>query len=388
MKKDNEGEKITKKKKTKLTFKDVLKKNWIFIAVYIVQIVLSVIAYTNVDKVIDNLITTFDELGQVFGNSVTSFIDIYRSSTGRGMIFFFITAAVILGVVGLYYALTDKLNKHKIYLIVTNAIAAEEGLSLISIFYSLVCVVGIVFSALLKREVLTKEEKLELKKESVPKKFKQKKSTVDVYVKSAIMIVAYFALMFLPFENLFPSSWSFAISIVIYIILITLSIWFYFAEYKQMFAAFKNFKHKVGFIFKKWAIMFALYAPFSLVINLFFGMAENQTSLNAMNPFFIIVIATLYAPLVEETVFRGAIRKLIKNDIIYIIVSAVAFGLVHTIGQEVNLLYTLAKAVPYAIMGGYMAYIYTKNNNMMYNISLHATHNFLVSIPGIFGYFI
>ena len=94
-------------------------------------------------------------------------------------------------------------------------------------------------------------------------------------------------------------------------------------------------------------------------------------------------LAIIYAPIVEETLFRGCIRRFIKNDKLFIIVSALVFGLLHTAFSEETIYNALVLAIPYATMGGFLAYIYTKTNNMLCNMSFHCFHNTIAMIISI-----
>ena len=89
----------------------------------------------------------------------------------------------------------------------------------------------------------------------------------------------------------------------------------------------------------------------------------------------------IWAPIVEESIFRGLIRRFMpNNDKLFILVSAVLFGLLHTIGQEANLYDTLVQSLQYVAMGGVMAYTYVKSNNICTNIGVHFCQNTLASV--------
>ena len=93
-----------------------------------------------------------------------------------------------------------------------------------------------------------------------------------------------------------------------------------------------------------------------------------------------IPLAVIYAPIVEESLFRGCLRRFFKNDKVFIIISAISFGLLHTIFSEPNLYNAIVMGIPYMAIGGFLAYLYTKTNNMCTNMAFHAFHNAIVMI--------
>ena len=110
------------------------------------------------------------------------------------------------------------------------------------------------------------------------------------------------------------------------------------------------------------------------------SISSNQTVLETM-PFYVLLpLAIIYAPVVEEALFRGCIRRFIANDILFIIISGIVFGLLHTFFSEFLIFNILVLAIPYALMGAFLAYIYTKTNNIFSNIFCHAFNNLIATI--------
>ena len=92
----------------------------------------------------------------------------------------------------------------------------------------------------------------------------------------------------------------------------------------------------------------------------------------------------LYAPFVEELLFRKAIRKIIKGDdkyikITYIIISAVIFGLLHVITLDASF-YDLLMGIPYMVVGLSLGYIYSKTDNVFSTMQFHLMHNTILLI--------
>ncbi len=102
----------------------------------------------------------------------------------------------------------------------------------------------------------------------------------------------------------------------------------------------------------------------------------NQSSIEDLPLYISAPLAIIWAPIVEEVVFRGLFRKMIKNNYLFILLSGLIFGLLHTM-SEGTLTNVFALAVPYVTLGVFLAYIYQKTENLSSNIFVHAFHNTL-----------
>ena len=89
--------------------------------------------------------------------------------------------------------------------------------------------------------------------------------------------------------------------------------------------------------------------------------------------------ALFSTPIVEEVIFRGVLRRFIKNNTLFIIASGIIFGVLHTIG-EASLANIIIMAMPYAVLGGGWAYLYAKTDNITNNILAHAFQNTLATL--------
>ena len=94
-------------------------------------------------------------------------------------------------------------------------------------------------------------------------------------------------------------------------------------------------------------------------------------------PIYMCFSTVIYAPLVEEIIFRKTFKNIIKNGTIFILVSGIVFGLIH-ISYSDNMFNELLITVPYMIMGFDFAYIYHKSNNIFTTITIHSLHNLVL----------
>lgn len=181
-----------------------------------------------------------------------------------------------------------------------------------------------------------------------------------------------------------------------------------------------------------------------------FGLSEESTvenqalieELMASAPAMMIISTSIFAPIEEELLFRGAIGKVIKNKKVFILVSGLIFGLMHVTGsitlllellllgvvmnfilsndkiskdnkkmlsvislvsilllfggifyfQKGNLISIIMKAdlvevfgsVIYIAMGIFLAALYAKEDNIILNIAVHAINNILGVIALLF----
>ena len=97
-------------------------------------------------------------------------------------------------------------------------------------------------------------------------------------------------------------------------------------------------------------------------------------------PIYMTFSTVIYAPFVEELLFRKVVRNIVKgNDklmkIAYIIISAVIFGLLHVISLDASFS-DILMGIPYMIVGLALGYIYIKTDeNMFGTMQFHLMHN-------------
>ena len=117
------------------------------------------------------------------------------------------------------------------------------------------------------------------------------------------------------------------------------------------------------------------------IINYVLGIATGEgiqipllDALDGLNPFLIIVLTAVVAPVFEELVFRKIIiDSVIKyNEISAIIFSGLCFGLFH--GNLSQFVYTF-------VVGMLFAYIYVRTGKIKYTICCHVVLNTLGSVP-------
>lgn len=152
----------------------------------------------------------------------------------------------------------------------------------------------------------------------------------------------------------------------------------------------KNHESYFKTYFKYWLLALGIMMVSNLIIML---ITENETSGNeeavrnliTKSPIYAYFSSVIFAPFVEEIIFRRSIRNIIPIDSIFIIVSGLVFGSLHIItgySGPLDLLYL----IPYCAPGLIFAYILTKTDNVLVSASIHLMHNGIMVSLQIFAY--
>lgn len=153
-----------------------------------------------------------------------------------------------------------------------------------------------------------------------------------------------------------------------------------FNKYKKNF--WKNFEES----FKYYFIGLVIMIVSNLIITFFFtdanaGNEETVRSMIDMVPLYMIFSVSLYAPFVEELIFRHSIKdcvmchgnnKLIRG--IYVFISGFIFAAMHILGQTTSVL-DYIYLIPYMSLGIAFSALYSKTDNIFSSISMHCLHN-------------
>lgn len=145
----------------------------------------------------------------------------------------------------------------------------------------------------------------------------------------------------------------------------------------------KNFKNLRKYM-DYWAIAFVLMIISNVVITSLLpsSVATNQELLNEMFtriPIYVIVSSVIYAPFIEETIFRLSLRNVFKSDKLFIIMSGLVFGALHVV-SSFERIQDLAYIITYSIPGFAFAYALVKSKNIFVPMSLHLFHNGLMTL--------
>jgi membrane protease YdiL (CAAX protease family) len=284
--------------------------------------------------------------------------------------------SIIINTFILYWAFSDKLLKKR------NKVVGGAIYNILIAFLELgqlIAIINIIVIMTAKRE----------KKEDFPDKKKEmpvlKKETVT---KEKIILAIVFACVYFSqfiWSKYIPNNVTirYIIELAFDVFLMFLAIVFFMDLFSSSFKTFKNnfkayYQNLIGDVGKFYLVYFAVAVTAALLLNT--DVSANQKVIESLPLWLSIPLAIVYAPLVEETVFRGCIRRFIKNDKIFIVISGLAFGLIHTVLSEASLYSMLVHSIPYVLMGGFLAHLYVKSNNICTNIAFHCFHNSMAMI--------
>ncbi|MBQ6547088.1 MAG: CPBP family intramembrane metalloprotease [Bacilli bacterium] len=144
----------------------------------------------------------------------------------------------------------------------------------------------------------------------------------------------------------------------------------------------KKYANNFGKLFstglKLWLIGIALMITSNLIIHFLYptATATNEDAVQEMlktAPIYTTFTACIFAPFMEEMVFRKSLQKVFTSDILFIIFSGLLFGFAHIMG--VSNMIDMIYIIPYALFGCVFAYTYVKTNNIFVSITFHVIHN-------------
>ncbi len=340
-------------------------------------IIISIISLftLNVSEIIQQQLDIFNSF---FENDIPQkILDIINNTS---IYYISIILGIFFSVIILIIVMKGNINKNKTILMV---------LSILTIlFCDQIGLIGLVnFIVLLnvkkdKKEKVKEEDELPILDEPI--------RTKNIIFKSLVLICSYLLFLFvIPrflkyFIDIKSNNITVIANLVIDIILLTLTLLLFFKDIKQQLKVFwQNIKIYMPKVFKAYLFSLLLSFIINFIIILIKGDIQesaNQLALTGLPVWYLFFGSVIYAPVVEESVFRGSLRNIIKNNKLFIIISACLFGIIHTIGQEVNIMDTIVLALPYMAMGYVMANLYVKTNNIACNMALHALNNAIAVI--------
>lgn len=139
----------------------------------------------------------------------------------------------------------------------------------------------------------------------------------------------------------------------------------------------QNKKKYIDFDLTIWGIFLGIGMISNLILKIVVGEeSTNQIIVENLPMVFKIVSGIFLAPILEEIVFRGLLKKVIKNKVVFIIISSLIFGTMHIVPNLINPI-QLLYLVPYVLAGVELGFIYAKTDNIFTSITLHMFSNAL-----------
>ena len=350
-----------------------MKKKVYFILVSVIQIILSIVIIATAERIAQ---TQLDSLEQIYAEFPIEFQQRMKSMLENGGKFIVSIPAIItiiMNVLILIEAVKNNILKKKgklIGLSIGCFLVAENTI------LSLLALLNIIILALLKRK----------NTEDSPKKeipiVEYKVSTKKEMIFALVALMVYCSQFILAsIINLNTLTQKIIVQIIMDVIILVAVIICFKDKLKRDLKLFKeNAKAYLQYILPKVGIIYLLMLLVSIASMLISQEASsvNQETLETLPKWYMAPMAIIWAPIVEEVIFRGVLRRFIKNNTLFIIASGIIFGVLHTIG-EASLANIIIMAMPYAVLGGGWAYLYAKTDNITNNILAHAFQNTLAT---------
>lgn len=142
----------------------------------------------------------------------------------------------------------------------------------------------------------------------------------------------------------------------------------------------ENAKAYLKYIFPKFLLYLLLYFIISIICMKM--LPESQKSVNQQTSeflptWYLILGVVIIGPILEELIYRIIPRRFISNKVIFIVISAIIFGIAHVTREE-SIYNAFIHMIPYSVMGGFFAYIYASTDNLTNNTLCHMFHNMIV----------
>lgn len=208
------------------------------------------------------------------------------------------------------------------------------------------------------------------------------KSIVGISVFIIYLIIPMILNMFLPALNKCTKPELF-LYFIVYAAVIILFLSIYRKSLSEDFKKIK--KNKKNFfltIIICLILSFVTMAIGSIISSLIVG-KNTDTNDFAVNtlfdtiPAFMLFNTLIYAPIVEEIVFRKTFYDILDNKTFFVIFSAIVFGFYH-IGYNFVALKEFANMIPYIFMGTVLASSYIKTKSIYAPITVHFLYNLII----------
>ncbi len=152
---------------------------------------------------------------------------------------------------------------------------------------------------------------------------------------------------------------------------------------KDLIEDFKKFKNNIENYADKYVRYYLLGVVLMSVSNIIISMITSTDTSNNEEivrritdilPIYSVISCVIFAPLVEELIYRKTVKNIFVNKKLSIIMSGLLFGLAHVIGTYKGIL-DLLYVIPYGLFGAVFMYVYIDSDNIWTTISLHLLHN-------------
>ena len=359
-----------------------MKKKIYYIIYSFIQMIAGIFLLFNVSDMAKSLYSVFDEVIKIYPEEMAGQLGkIFTMSLCESMIIGSGVFGVILGVILLILAFTNNFVKKKTLTIILLVIAILSSIQDLMLVLSIITLIVLINDKTVVTGDIVLEKKIKRKKKVGLNKLELMEVTNKEKLFVCMLVLAYATQFFVPVTDSFVFALLF--EILFRVGVFALVVYVYWKNFKRDGMELKkNLKQYLLHALKYWGIMILVMLVVGIIRSIFGsgGVSENQQALNSLPIWYVAPLAIIWAPIVEEGLFRVGLRKFIKNDLVFIAVSAISFGLLHTLGQETNFADLFFQTMQYAAMGAVMAVSYVKTNNIFSSMLIHCYQNTFSSV--------
>jgi len=337
----------------------------------IIEILIGIYSIVFVDKVLESQLKQINDTISGLSSGMAETFSNLLSNVNNTSIIVSSIICIVLASILLVVALKDIENSKNKLIGLTIAIYVFA----INQYAGLLAVIGLVIALTMK----SNKETIKKEKTKIPVLEKHGTSVREIVI-GILFVLIYFSDYL--WGNYIPKSITIPIVILFEILLIILAIFIYYKDLKRDVIELKsNFKAYFIYALKTWGMMLLGIIFCALILSVFTNIEEstNQQLLKELPLLYVIPSAIIMAPIVEETIFRVIFRKIIRNDILFIIISGISFGALHVL-HESSVLDAAISSISYVVMGMFMARCYVKTNNVTTSMIVHFMQNAMASI--------
>lgn len=351
-----------------------MKKRIYFIISSIIIILISLYVIIFAKPIIESQLESINEIYSLlpFPDDFIQRVNTLLTKSGPPFLIITSSICVISNLVLLISAIKNNIAYKKGLLIFCSSMTFLFAPHLI---INLLSIINVIIIACTK-SLINKEEKV---KKEIPRLERMNLKPIDIIL-SITLLIFYFSQWF--WVDFIPNGLISIVRISFYVIMLAFSILVFWKTLKRdIKALISNFEAYIRYILPRYGIMYIVFIIVSLISILLSktALSVNQSKVESLKLVELFVLAVLWAPIVEELLFRGVLRRLFKNNVLFIIASAVIFGLIHVI-SEATLYSAIVHALPYSVLGGFFAYLYSKTNNITNSMMCHAFHNLIATL--------
>jgi len=108
----------------------------------------------------------------------------------------------------------------------------------------------------------------------------------------------------------------------------------------------------------------------------------------AKYPLYVFFVMVIYTPLVEGIIFNKSFHNLIKNNVLFVIITSLIYGIMQ-VGVSLNNLVSIVSIIPYALFFMILSITYIKKKNVFFPIFiwlLYSGFQFFVQSTAVLGW--